>query len=378
MTAYADKTQDPNHKEEEIHPIVAKWNQFSQETMIGFVLWRVIVRYADDYISIRAGMLSYFVFFSIFPLLLLLISVVGFFYEPSEAQRLIYSLLQGFPKAMRELIITNVNSAYLARGPVSAIGIATLVWSTLQVYFALTYALNYIWGAKEERVWYKMYGQAFGVIGLALGLVAVTSLAELVWQTFGTVAQPFLQPGESEVLLKLAALGLSLVGSFVFFIVIYRFVPSQRVGWGYLWPGAVVGTAMWKASKSAFAWYLSTLSKNEVVYGSIGVIISLMLWLYVTALIILIGAEVNRALADWRGLWLASLAKNAAVVADAPTEVAAAVALEGVLQGTSPETKAQVEQAKVEVAAEAPESGIPPVTTPEPEGASIKKGDGAD
>ncbi|MBC7543110.1 MAG: YihY/virulence factor BrkB family protein [Candidatus Sericytochromatia bacterium] len=344
MTATVDKPEAKRH------PLVAKlmdwWRRFSQQTVFGFVLWRVAVRYGEDYVSIRAGMLSYFVFFSLFPLLLLLISLVGFFFEPAQAQHLIYGLLKGFPQVMRELIQTNVNSAYLARGPVSLIGLGTLAWSTMQVYFALTYALNYIWATKEERAWYWLYVQALGVIGLGIVLVLVTIAAETFWQTFGTVAQPFMQPGEYEGLLKLSALALSLTGSFGFFLAIYRFVPSLKVGWRYLWPGALVGTLLWKLSQSAFAWYLKTLSRNEVVYGSIGVIISLMLWLYVTALIILIGAEVNRALADWNGLWLASLAKNAAVVSEGTTEEAAAGALEGVLQGPSQDTQAQARQAQ--------------------------------
>lgn len=276
------------------------WTRLTMETRSGYLLWRVVQRYGEDYVSIRAGMLSYFVFFSLFPLLLLLISLVGFVISPDEAQHVVFGLLQGFPLAVRRFIEANVLSAFALRGPVTLIGLATLAWSTFQVFFAIDYALNQIWDVEESRPWYELYMRATSVIGATLVLVVVTLGSETAWQIFGTVIQPLL-PGQAvDTLFRLATLGISLGGSFCLFASIYRWVPAIRLGWHYIWPGALVATVLWKLSQSAFAWYLRTLSRTEVVYGSIGVIITLMLWLYVSAIILLLGAEWNRALADWR------------------------------------------------------------------------------
>jgi membrane protein len=275
------------------------WSRFVNETAAGFMLWRVVNRYGEDYISIRAGMLSYFVFFSLFPLLLLLISLVGAVVDPAEAQRVVFALLEGFPHTVRQFIEANVLSAFTMRGPVTLIGLGTLTWSTFQIFFAIDYALNQIWDSVEARPWYELYLRATGVIGATLVLVAVTLGSELAWQIFGTVIQPIMPPGVMETLLRASTLLLSLLGSFALFAGIYRWVPSLRLGWQYIWPGALVATLLWKISQSAFAWYLRTLSRTELVYGSIGVIITLLLWLYVSAIILLLGAEWNRALADW-------------------------------------------------------------------------------
>jgi membrane protein len=275
------------------------WSRLVSETRPGYLIWRVVQRYGEDYVSIRAGMLSYFVFFSLFPLLLLLISLVGFVVDPGEAQRVVFALLQGFPVAVRRFIEANVLSAFTMRGPVTLIGLGTLAWSTLQVFFAMDYALNQIWDSEETRPWYELYLRATSVIGATLVLVAVTLGSELAWQIFGTVIQPLLPKMAADGLLRLATLAVSLAGSFCLFSSIYRWVPAIRLGWHYIWPGALLATGLWKLSQSAFAWYLRTLSRTEVVYGSIGVIITLMLWLYVSGIILLLGAEWNRALADW-------------------------------------------------------------------------------
>lgn len=275
------------------------WSRLVSDTRTGYLIWRVIRRYGQDYVSIRSGMLAYFVFFSLFPLLLLLISLMGFVIDAQEAQHLVFGLLQGFPAAVRRFIEVNVLSAFALRGPVTLIGLATLAWSTLQVFFAIDYALNQIWDAVESRPWYELYLRATSVIGATLVLVVVTLGSETAWQIFGTVIHPLLPSRAINTLFRVASLAVSIVGSFCLFASMYRWVPAVRLGWRYIWPGAMVATVLWKLSQSAFAWYLRTLSRSEVVYGSIGVIISLMLWLYVSAIILLVGAEWNRALADW-------------------------------------------------------------------------------
>jgi membrane protein len=275
------------------------WSRWVNETTAGYMLWRVTERYRQDYISIRAGMLAYFVFFSLFPLLLLLISLVSFVIDPVEAQRVVFGLLQGFPITVRNFIEANVLSAFIMRGKITLIGLVTLAWSTLQVFFAIDYALNQIWDTEETRPWYELYLRATSVIGATLVLVVVTLGSEVAWQILGTAVAPILPHATLERMLRAASLLLSMLGAFALFSGAYRWVPCLRVGWRYIWPGALVATGLWRLSQSAFAWYLRTLSRTELVYGSIGVIITLLLWLWVSAIILLIGAEWNRALADW-------------------------------------------------------------------------------
>jgi membrane protein len=207
------------------------WTRFTTETRTGYLLWRVAERYGSDYLSVRAGMLSYFVFFSLFPLLLLLISLVGFVIDPLEAQKAVFALLKGFPDPVRLFIEVNVLTAFTMRGPITIFGVGTLTWSTFQVFFAIDYALNQIWDSEETRPWYELYLRATSVIGGTLVLVAITLGAELAWQIFGTTIAPLLPPGISERLLKVATLGVSLLGSFALFASIYRWVPVLRPGW---------------------------------------------------------------------------------------------------------------------------------------------------
>lgn len=292
--------------------VYERLERWFHRTKLGFVVWRTTMRYGTDSISVRSGMLAYFLFLSLFPLLLLLISLAGFLIPPDEAVDAVAVLMADFPPAMRDLVLQNVLGAYAVRGTVTLIGLLVLAYSASRIYFALSYALNAIWEVAEDRSWYRLYVQAFGVVGIALVLVAGIVALDAISQTFGQVLAPWLPDRFLQDALSFVAFVLSMLGSFALFFAIYRWVPRRRVGWRYLWPGAVVATLLWKGSKIVFAWYLSTLSSNEAVYGSIGVIITLMLWLYFSATILLVGAEVNRSLADWQARLVSAQEASAA------------------------------------------------------------------
>jgi membrane protein len=101
--------------------------------------------------------------------------------------------------------------------------------------------------------------------------------------------EPLLDLGLSYFALYLVPGAITLV---IFFLV-YRFVPNRRMHWRYVWPGALVATVLFESAKGLFIWYLENFATHDLVYGSLTSVIVLLLWAYVSSLILILGAEVS-------------------------------------------------------------------------------------
>ena len=81
--------------------------------------------------------------------------------------------------------------------------------------------------------------------------------------------------------------------TFAVFLLLYRFVPNCKTYWRYVWPGAVVAAILFEASKGAFIWYLADFANYELVYGSVASMMGLLSWAYLSAFILILGAEIS-------------------------------------------------------------------------------------
>jgi membrane protein len=247
-----------------------------------------------------AAAIAYFTIFSIFPLLLVLISVAGFMMKGQEAVDVVMEFISQVLPAAPSGIETVLRQVVVRRDISGIIGILGLLFSASGVFTTLARNINRAWPNARSR---NLVLAQLSAIGLIFSLVVIMILW-LIWTWFINllIAQDFptlerLLPFHEYFLTPLARL-FPWLASFLLFLLIYRWLPNTKVRWlEALW-GAIVASIAWGLLTAGFSWYLSSGGATyDLLYGSLGTSIALLTWIYISALIILIGAHLSAAIA---------------------------------------------------------------------------------
>jgi len=258
-------------------------------------------KYQEDHVSILVSSLAYYTFFSFFPLLLVLASVIGFVYGMGEEYaRLPRALLGGLPFSS-EYMANALDRIIHVRRSLGFFGSILLIWSATAAFDVVQQILNRIHRAPAMRpLWRRrLLGLLLALIvmlfiPLSVGIAALRPLIArtLMHQTLPGRFEPAL------VTLCMAILGIAF--NFVLLLTLYLFGPSVHRRFPQTWAGALAGAVLWEISKAAFGVYVQSLSSYKMLYGSIGSVIAVLLWLYVSGTIFALGAEINFVLAARR------------------------------------------------------------------------------
>jgi len=257
-------------------------------------LWQAIVRFSKHGTR-EAAALSYYAVFSIFPLLLLLIIVIGTILGPAAARNQIDSVLRLFlPANTANFLQENIAQALQQRGSFGIVAGVSLLWSSLGLFSNLSSALSRTFRDETPRnTWHQ---RAIGLsMMIALSALLIASLAT----TFIFAMLDFLFFFQRASWISLGSVIIPLSLSVAIFAFLYRFIPRQRVRWDAIWVAAFLGGGAWELAKRLFTWYLDNLASYSLVYGSVATMIVLMFWTYLSGLIVLLGAEVCVSLDDW-------------------------------------------------------------------------------
>jgi membrane protein len=181
---------------------------------------------------------------------------------------------------------SNIDNTIRLRGPIGIIGFARLIWAGSAMFGAISRAVNRAWGIRKDRPFYvkKIRDLAMALsAGLLIGLsIGLTSGVQILRST--DVSLPY---GVVETFTRI----LGLIITFGIFLLIYRFVPSMKVYWRYVWPGAILGAILFEIAKTLFVFYLANFSNYEMIYGSVASSIILLFWVYISAFTLILGAE---------------------------------------------------------------------------------------
>jgi len=246
--------------------------------------------------------MAFFGTLSLFPLLLLLITLFSVLVRSSDAVTLVVGRVSSFIPGSDALIRAVITEVTEARPAALSISLAALLWSSMGVFLTLGYALNRAWNARSDR---NIIGQYFIAAGLALsvGLVVVVSLiasalANVLFFVAGPVLKASLPAVGSVAVLASNLLDFGVVcGASA---VLYRGLPNVDVRWWDVFlPALLVGIAGGGA-KFGFTWYLDTIARVGRIYGPIAAVAGLMLWLFVASVLLLWGAELSHQIAIWR------------------------------------------------------------------------------
>lgn len=262
------------------------WSELARRT------WREVV---DDDVAGLAAQLSYYFFLALFPAILFLLAVASFFPLANITDDVGRSLGPFVSPQVLELIQEQMRRlAHNENGGLLTVGVAGALWSSSSALVSIVGALNRAYDIEEGRPWWKVRLVAIGLtlgvalfILIALSLVlAGATLAETLGETSGWGA-----PFEWAWLVLQWPLVFALVATGIGLI--YYFGPDADQDWVWITPGAVAATTLWLLVSLLFKVYVANFTDYEASYGAVGGVIVVLLWLYVSGIAILVGAELN-------------------------------------------------------------------------------------
>jgi membrane protein len=257
--------------------------------------------YKDDVIG-KAAQLSYFFIFALFPLLFFLASLLGYFTQSDELRdSLLRYLSTVVPKKASILIRDTLDEITQASsGGKISFGLLLTVWMASFGVGAIVSTLNAAYGVKESRPWWK--AQLIAIwLTVAIALLIISALALVLYggNIAVVVAERFAFGERFTFTWNLLQWPIVLVFVLLAFALVYYFAPNlKEVKWQWITPGSVLGLALWILVSSIFRLYLRFFDTYSTTYGSLGAVMILLLWLYLTGVAILVGGEMNAVIED--------------------------------------------------------------------------------
>ena len=261
------------------------------------VLKRVYAKMGTNHLSLLAAGVAYYAFLSIAPLLAAIVLTYGLIGDPALVAEHVRSIITVVPREAAKLIFDQLMAVVTTAKP--AIGFGLLLSFLLAIYgatrasTATMEALNIVYEEKEARSFLSVYRVSIGITFSAVLVVVVGVLAASVLGFLQTFANGW---GPIAIFLVKAVTWVA-AGAFasLIFALIYRFGPHRRKArWRWLTTGSVVATLFWLLATLGVSFYVSRFGNYNETYGSLGAVVVLQLWLYVSAFVVLLGAQLNQ------------------------------------------------------------------------------------
>ena len=269
------------------------------------LLRRSIAEFGEDHCTQLAASISYYVLFSIFPLAILAVAVSGLVLtDASLRQDVIDELFNALPLSEdegRRDLERAVNGVATGLSAIGLISIFGLLWSASGMMGALRHALNQAWDTDHRRPFLRAKGIDFlmvAAVGALLSLsIGSTFFLQVARRVSGDISDSLGPVGEGATLaFEVVAVLVPLLFTFSTFMLIFKFIPNVHTRFRYIWPGALVAAVLFEIVKNGFAIYLSNFGNYDAVYGSLGAVVAFLFFVFISANIVLFGAEVA---AEW-------------------------------------------------------------------------------
>ena len=259
------------------------------------VLWRAWAEISEANLFLVAGGVTYAILVALFPALAALVSIYGLVLDPVQVEKQVSTLSDVLPEQSRQLLadelhqLVSTSSGTLGLG--ATFGLLLALWSASRGMSGLITALDIAYEERERRGLLKLNLVAFGLtIALMLGglvVIALVAVLPVAVQLLG------LDDG-TKWLLLLLQWPLLIVVSMLGLAILYRYAPDrERPQWRWVSEGAIAATFLWIVASVGFTVYVANFNSYDKTYGSLGGVIILLTWLYLSAFIVLFGAVIN-------------------------------------------------------------------------------------
>ena len=267
----------------------------------GQIAFREVARriYAGlDVISDYAAQVAYYLVFSLFPLLFFLTALAAYLPLQQAVFAGIDRIRPFLPDQAEALLYQNLNQLLTRTRPnLLTVGFLVTIWTASRGAAAVGTALNHAYEVKERRAYWKVQAVAITVtvVGALLVLLAIAALIVGGWAGAWLARRlgiaTIYQIAVSWLRLPLTALVIMLAAALA-----YYFLPDVKQKFRYITPGSVTATTLWMLATWAFGLYVSNFGHYNATYGSIGGLIILLTWFYISAAIFLLGGKLNAVL----------------------------------------------------------------------------------
>ena len=275
----------------------ARWGQ------VRGALRESLVNFLRENSFMVSASIAYYSLLALFPMLLLLLGVSGVFIRRYELSGRLALVLEHYLPVSRDFIMTNLVSISRAYGKVGVLSFLLLLWASSGVFLPLERALNQAWEVEEQRSWWRRRLLALEMAGI-FGFLALLSTLLVGTRRY---THAWLKAWVASALLPFVEFlyrGIFMLATFaitlLMFLVIFERLPNRRMTIRQALPGALLTALFWQAARGLFFRLLPYFNYRQI-YGSIGAVVALLFWVYISSAVMLFGAQVSRALyRTWR------------------------------------------------------------------------------
>ena len=283
------RAQEQGRGRQAIHPLQIPWRGWFD------ILWRTYREMNSDRVLSIAGGVAFFVLLAIFPAISALVSAYGLFFNPSTIANNLLLLNDVVPGNVLAIVHDQANRIASNSGRALStgliVGIFVSLWSALSGVKAMIDALNVIYEQPEGRSFLRLNLVAFAFTLAGFGTFLLAIVAVVVMPLIlspiglGNLTETLTRIGRWPALLLFLLIGLAFL---------FRYGPHRRAArWQWVSVGSVFAAVTWIIASVLFSWYLTNFANYNATYGSLGAVAGLMIWLWISTTVVLLGAELN-------------------------------------------------------------------------------------
>ena len=259
------------------------------------ILWRVKARVTDDRVGLLAAGIAFYALLALFPAIAALLAIGGLALDPPQIIDQMTRFAGVVPSDVLNIIkdqataVTGSSDTGLGLTLIISLGLA--LWSSSRGMASLVQGLNVVYEEREKRGFIALNAQIIVltlllILGFLVGIAAIVVLpTALNFLTLGSVGEALIGALRWVLLIAMTMVGLA---------VIFRYGPSRsNAKWRWVSPGAVLGCLLWIIASAGFTFYVTRFSTYNESFGALGGVVVLILWLWISAFVIMLGAELN-------------------------------------------------------------------------------------
>lgn len=264
------------------------------------VVWLAMCKYSETDGELRAASFAYYAFFALFPLLLLLISIGSMFVDPEAVQGKIVTFVDEYLPVAAELVNTTIGAVLKTRGSAGFVALLGLGWSSLRFFQSLVHGVNRAWGT-HEIVWWRLPLKNLAMIGivasaLVVGVIAPVILKYIEWYSWEIVYS--VSARVMVFLFKLLEWIFATAVLFYGFSMFYKFAPRRKTAFSEVWFAAAAVAIGLQVVRDLFVLYVLRFANFNMLYGTLGGVVALLMWIYLSGSIIIFGGCLSAAQAE--------------------------------------------------------------------------------
>jgi membrane protein len=271
------------------------------------ILLRSIGKFYNDNGTNLAAAVSYYVLLSLFPFLIFILSLLGMFFHNSPLRgQIVETIVELIPSSgplNENSLVTALRRVEEISGVTGFIGLLVMAWSGSGMFGVIRTAINRAFNIKGGRnvflqklLDFAMIAAATFFMILSVSATALVKSLQQISMSYPAISEYPLAGkvlGEAGIFWSIATPAIPFVLSFLACFFLYWIAPATRVPVKRLWPGAVIAAVLLEAAKLGFAWFLTHFARYDVIFGSLGAVVAFLVWVYLSAIVLILGAEIS-------------------------------------------------------------------------------------